>query len=532
MENFTIIRRAGHGAQGVVHKALDGRTGEFVAIKMIDVTSLDKQAQEAALAEVRVLETLKDEPHPCIMRYRTSFIHDGHICLVLDWCDGGTLLDVVEAGKQTNVRQSEEFVWAAAISMLSALAHCHSRGILHRDVKLANVFLHREGGGVPRFMLGDFGVSCVLGDRSRARTMVGTPYYLSPELCNGEPYDGRSDMWAFGVALFHLCNDKLPFEASNYAALIMQIVRAKAAPASRHYSVELRAVAAKCMRKRPETRPTAEEALRSSEVKAAASRVGLAHLLPATVEQLKSVDAGPSLPTLPMRRPVVGAVPSRRVRNKNQVLATSTAPKTTTRPVIRPMSGTQTRKNVRVEPSTPAAEPSPVSRKLSEAARERAAKAVAALPDFGSDSGESDADRSCADRDEAAGTSPKNSSVGSDASASGESPSAAVTWKVDGEEGTSAALAPMPPESCTASESESPQSENEDAGDVASQLAVVQDEAERLVDPARFIELVDALRHPEGGDAFFREISAVDARVADELTYLCYRYVLLSPESE
>jgi serine/threonine protein kinase len=585
MENFAVKRKVGQGAQGVVYRAVDIRSGEIVAIKQIDASCLDDKARAAALAEVQVLETLRDDPHPCIMGYRTSFIHDDMLCMVLDWCDGGTMQDLLDAGRDAGTMQSEDFIWHALVSLSSALQHCHKRGILHRDVKLANIFLEKERGDerFPRLRLGDFGVACVLDDRSRARTVVGTPYYLSPELCCGEPYDAKSDIWSLGVALYQLCNDRLPFNAANYAALIMAIVQAQAAKQTVRYSRPLHAIVSRCMKKAPAARPTAAAILGLPEVRQAGVRVGLAALLPDNGSAANAEAASSNVAALPLRRS--SGVPSRRVRNR--VIASMRAPPVPVAPpptVYRPASST-----VRAPPKgaylrrappagvpehAPPAVEEPKPTAMSEAARRRAAQAVADLPDFGSDSDSKSVGRlrqtevptECTTLRDA---SPDKQSGSSDDAArepdevvdevgnitsTSTSFSPVVMWRIDDESGVANGSATFAAVDLDDAADAGPDDEDDDrgesdeerpvgtasmrstssvtsAGHAAALLAEVQDEAELFVEPATFVELVDALRHEASGRFEALLGSIADEHAKAELTYLCYRYIFLASET-
>ena len=105
--------------------------------------------------------------------------------------------------------------------MCLAIKHCHDRKILHRDLKTANIFLTKK-----EFVkLGDFGIARVLSNtRSNAKTVVGTPYYLSPEIIESSPYSFKSDIWSLGVILYEMCALVPPFNAQSLHQLAQRII--------------------------------------------------------------------------------------------------------------------------------------------------------------------------------------------------------------------------------------------------------------------------------------------------------------------
>ena len=132
---------------------------------------------------------------------------------------------------------NEAKIWKFFIEMSLGLHYLHANKILHRDIKTINMFLGKDD----KVIIGDLGVAKLLNQTANmAHTVVGTPYYLSPELCEEKPYNHKSDVWSLGCVLYELCTFKHPFEANNQGALILKIVRGKFSPISSHYSKDLR----------------------------------------------------------------------------------------------------------------------------------------------------------------------------------------------------------------------------------------------------------------------------------------------------
>lgn len=113
----------------------------------------------------------------------------------------------------------------------------HDRKVLHRDIKCQNIFLTRDN----IVKMGDFGIARVLNNtKENAKTMVGTPYYLSPEIVENRPYSFKSDIWSLGVVLYELCTLKPPFDASSLHFLALKIVRGVYPPLPTHFSRDMK----------------------------------------------------------------------------------------------------------------------------------------------------------------------------------------------------------------------------------------------------------------------------------------------------
>ncbi|RKO83345.1 kinase-like domain-containing protein, partial [Blyttiomyces helicus] len=175
------------------------------------------------------------------------------------------------------------------------LHHIHSHNIIHRDLKTNNIFI--SGTGPSKVLkIGDFGISKVMSSKSNAETVVGTPSYLSPELCEGKPYNVKSDIWALGCILYELvCLHRL-FEGSNLPALVMKIMRGTYEPIpSPPFSSHLQTLIASCVRLNPDARPAMSSimALPVMQEHLIEAQLGMGRVAP--VDYVGFVAAGNSL---------------------------------------------------------------------------------------------------------------------------------------------------------------------------------------------------------------------------------------------
>ena len=152
----------------------------------------------------------------------------------------------------------EDVIWKYLIQICVGLHHLHANKILHRDLKAINIFLTQEDD----IRIGDLGVAKLITDpEAFAMTIIGTPYYLSPELCEERPYNQKSDIWALGCVLYELCTCKHPFKAANQGALALKIIRGKYDPLPNTYSRELKSLIRYCLTTDFRKRPSAQQIL-------------------------------------------------------------------------------------------------------------------------------------------------------------------------------------------------------------------------------------------------------------------------------
>ncbi|XP_065669490.1 serine/threonine-protein kinase Nek1 isoform X7 [Hydra vulgaris] len=251
MENYIFIKNIGEGSFGkavLVKKKSNGR--QYVIKEM----SIKEQSE--AHKEASVLSQLK---HPNIVSYLESFQGNGNLYIVMDYCESGDLHQMIV--NQNGVKIEESKILDLFVQCCLAVKYIHERKILHRDIKTQNIFLTMNG----IVKLGDFGIARILkSTMDFAHTCIGTPYYLSPEIVEGRPYNSKSDIWSLGCVLYELVTLKHAFEAINMKVLVMKIIRGSYSPLPNEYSLELKSLVAHCLKRNPSERPSVNTLLKKT----------------------------------------------------------------------------------------------------------------------------------------------------------------------------------------------------------------------------------------------------------------------------
>lgn len=208
----------GRGAMGIVYKGYDTRIDRFVAIKTLRPDVI------ASLTEhTELLKRFSNEArwagrcqHPNIVTVFDFVEQDGAPFIIMEYVEAGTLDNVVRSGATMPLRQVCEIM----VQLLLALEHAHGKGVIHRDVKPANILCPAAAS----IKVTDFGVARVDMLSQTSTGIVGTPNYMSPEQLLGRPIDSRTDLYAAGTVLFLLLTGVLPFRATAIAELIGKVV--------------------------------------------------------------------------------------------------------------------------------------------------------------------------------------------------------------------------------------------------------------------------------------------------------------------
>jgi serine/threonine protein kinase/tetratricopeptide (TPR) repeat protein len=224
ISHYKVLEKLGEGGMGVVYKAQDTKLDRIVALKFLPqhLTS-DAVEKERFVHEAKAASALN---HPNITTIYEIDEFEGQMFIAMEYCEGKTLKQIIE--KET---LSIKKILDIGIQICEGLAIAHERGIVHRDIKSANIMLTPRG----QVKIMDFGLAKLKGaiKLTETRSTLGTAAYMSPEQAQGEEVDQRSDIFSFGVVLYELLTGQLPFKGEHQAAIIYSIINEEPQPPAR-----------------------------------------------------------------------------------------------------------------------------------------------------------------------------------------------------------------------------------------------------------------------------------------------------------
>ncbi|XP_028353521.1 serine/threonine-protein kinase Nek3 isoform X1 [Physeter macrocephalus] len=267
MDSYTVLRVIGEGSFGRALLVQQESSNQMFAMKEIRLPKSFSDTQNSR-KEAVLLAKMK---HPNIVAFKESFEAEGHLYIVMEYCDGGDLMQKIKHQKGKLFPEDMILNWFT--QMCLGVNHIHKKRVLHRDIKSKNIFLTQKG----KVKLGDFGSARLLSSpMAFACTYVGTPYYVPPEIWENMPYNnkraersymymlkerlvisGDSDIWSLGCILYELCTLKHPFQANSWKSLILKICQGSVSPLPSHYSYELQHLIKQMFKKNPSSRPSA-----------------------------------------------------------------------------------------------------------------------------------------------------------------------------------------------------------------------------------------------------------------------------------
>jgi len=246
---YEIIQEMGRGAFSTVYKIKSKIDNNIYCLKKINIKKTTDKKNE-----INILSKLN---HPNLVQYISSCSDDEGIYIIMEFCIYGDLYSLLHMVKKKKVYVNEEIIWDIAYQCLLGLEYLHSQHIIHRDIKLLNIFMSKN----KSVKIGDMGMSKMLSNKEMKLSRVGTPLYLAPELVRKEKYDYKADIWSFGCSLYHLARTVPPFNDDNLIRLGQSIVNDNPPALPSCYSDKLNLFINKLMTKDKKMRPSATEAL-------------------------------------------------------------------------------------------------------------------------------------------------------------------------------------------------------------------------------------------------------------------------------
>lgn len=218
--HYDIVAELGRGGMGVVYKGYESSLNRYVAIKVLaESLAHDESVKERFLREARSMASLND-PH--IIQIYFIGEHEGQTFFVMEFVEGESLGSMLKRDGRLRPEQAARVIYQTA----QGLSTAHDKGVIHRDIKPGNLMVTARGA----IKIADFGIALVTQDFSKKLTstgeFVGTPGYLSPEVCLGKPVDQRSDIFSLGIVLFEMLTGRMPFTDESPLGLMLEVVRA------------------------------------------------------------------------------------------------------------------------------------------------------------------------------------------------------------------------------------------------------------------------------------------------------------------
>mmetsp|Transcript_32938 Transcript_32938/g.60604 ORF Transcript_32938/g.60604 Transcript_32938/m.60604 type:complete len:802 (-) Transcript_32938:127-2532(-) len=259
---YEVVRPIGSGSFGQVFLVMHRfEMRQYVMKKIALLATMDAGKREQTEMEVKLLSAMR---HPNIVAYRDSFVNsEAHLCILMEYCEHGDISTYLQHAKKTGRTPDEGRLLEWFIHTTFALHALHQKRILHRDLKTQNIFLTgNRSQQVFAAKLGDFGISRMLNSTTDlAKTQIGTPFYMSPELINNKPYSYKSDVWGLGCVLYEIVNGCRPFDAQSLNGLALKIMKGHYTPIKSSCGAETKAVIKSMLSKNPSHRPTLKEIL-------------------------------------------------------------------------------------------------------------------------------------------------------------------------------------------------------------------------------------------------------------------------------
>ncbi|QPG74115.1 hypothetical protein FOA43_001437 [Brettanomyces nanus] len=259
IRHYRRLEVVGRGKFGTVYKGLDLNTKRLVAIKVLNLDTEEDEVRDVQ-KEIQFLSQLKSIPN--VTHYYGSYLNGHNLWIIMDLCAGGSVRTLLKPGPL-----EEKYISIISRELLNALKFIHENGVIHRDIKAANILISKDG----QVQLCDFGVAAQLTSTALKRTtMAGTPYWMAPEvITEGATYNVKADIWSYGITIYEMATGNPPYGDKD-AMRALQMIAHHEPPRleGRQYSGILKEFVALCLEEKPDLRPGASDLSRSKFVRA------------------------------------------------------------------------------------------------------------------------------------------------------------------------------------------------------------------------------------------------------------------------
>lgn len=264
IRNYSLDKKLGEGAFGCVYKAIRLDTQTVFAVKVIPKCLLKEERDQVSLQ--REIDSMAYLQHENIVGLHDFFADEKHFYLVIDYCAGGSLMDLLCSGTKLTEKQVANIFF----QIVSGIAYCHDRSVVHRDLKPQNILVTT----FPNIKISDFGLCGYILDETKMKTFCGSPCYTAPECLNRVQYDGKcADVWSLGVILFEMITGEHPWNVANTTKMIQQISKAQfSIPKTCRITPACDDLIKTIIKVKPSDRPTCEKIINHPWMKLASSR--------------------------------------------------------------------------------------------------------------------------------------------------------------------------------------------------------------------------------------------------------------------